>query len=350
MNCRKCGSILRRNARFCHKCGCAQIPSDVERDRKPQVGRMAKNPDDYSDRDVVSFLYDIEEKRERIRRYKNESVEEILKSEGIERPEELKKMKVSLKNIRKYIPSKMEKFSWVKFTFFAVLTKNNPDKAESLSKNVRGSISRFVFLLLGIYLLSLHITIAGLVCLAIAALFEVWNFTAWRAGRKGINERNSIVDEYYKIYPQAVAEYEETVATRANEIEVELKELSRCVSESASIENMLSARLGAKYRNLDDLKMLNTIFEDTRANTIPEAVNCLLEDKRAEEESQMAEELARRIGQSPQNFNAKMKRGTISETELIQIADELGIAYEQSFTLPNGEKIEIKNGGNSVNL
>lgn len=244
----------------------------------------------------------------------------------------------------------MEKFSWVKFTFFAVLTKNNPDKAESLSKNVRGSISRFVFLLLGIYLLSLHITIAGLVCLAIAALFEVWNFTAWRAGRKGINERNSIVDEYYKIYPQAVAEYEETVATRANEIEVELKELSRCVSESASIENMLSARLGAKYRNLDDLKMLNTIFEDTRANTIPEAVNCLLEDKRAEEESQMAEELARRIGQSPQNFNAKMKRGTISETELIQIADELGIAYEQSFTLPNGEKIEIKNGGNSVNL
>ncbi|MCQ2533265.1 MAG: helix-turn-helix transcriptional regulator [Clostridia bacterium] len=58
-----------------------------------------------------------------------------------------------------------------------------------------------------------------------------------------------------------------------------------------------------------------------------------------------ASELARRIGQSPQNFNAKMKRGTISETELIQIADELGIAYEQSFTLPNGEKIEIKNGG-----
>ncbi len=53
--------------------------------------------------------------------------------------------------------------------------------------------------------------------------------------------------------------------------------------------------------------------------------------------------LARKIGQSPQNFNAKLKRGTITEKELIQIADTLGIYYEQSFTLPNGEKIEIKN-------
>ena len=56
-------------------------------------------------------------------------------------------------------------------------------------------------------------------------------------------------------------------------------------------------------------------------------------------------ELARQIGQSPQNFNAKLKRGTISEKELLQIADKLGIKYEQSFILPNGEKIEIKNIG-----
>lgn len=55
-------------------------------------------------------------------------------------------------------------------------------------------------------------------------------------------------------------------------------------------------------------------------------------------------ELARQIGQSPQNFNAKLKRGTITEKELIQIADKLGIQFEQSFTLPNGEKIEISNG------
>lgn len=56
-------------------------------------------------------------------------------------------------------------------------------------------------------------------------------------------------------------------------------------------------------------------------------------------------ELARQIGQSPQNFSAKLKRGTITEKELIQIADKLGISYEQTFTLPNGEKIKIKNTG-----
>ena len=57
-------------------------------------------------------------------------------------------------------------------------------------------------------------------------------------------------------------------------------------------------------------------------------------------------ELARRIGNSPQNFSAKLKRGTITDKELTQIADTLNITYEQTFTLPNGEKIEIKNGGN----
>lgn len=57
-------------------------------------------------------------------------------------------------------------------------------------------------------------------------------------------------------------------------------------------------------------------------------------------------ELARRIGQSPQNFNAKLKRGTITDRQLVEIADVLNISYEQSFTLPNGEKIELTNGGN----
>lgn len=56
-------------------------------------------------------------------------------------------------------------------------------------------------------------------------------------------------------------------------------------------------------------------------------------------------ELARRIGNSPQNFSAKLKRGTITDKELVEIADVLNITYEQTFTLPNGEKIEIKNGG-----
>ena len=54
-------------------------------------------------------------------------------------------------------------------------------------------------------------------------------------------------------------------------------------------------------------------------------------------------ERARRIGYSPQNFNAKLKRGTIGEKDLIKIADVLGIIYQQSFVLSNGDKIEFTN-------
>ncbi len=54
-------------------------------------------------------------------------------------------------------------------------------------------------------------------------------------------------------------------------------------------------------------------------------------------------ELARRIGYSPQNFNAKLKRGTIGEKDLKKIADTLGIIYEQSFVLPDGDKIKLTN-------
>lgn len=50
-------------------------------------------------------------------------------------------------------------------------------------------------------------------------------------------------------------------------------------------------------------------------------------------------ELARKINQSPQNFNAKLKRNSVSQQELTQIAGVLGIRYEQAFILPNGEKI-----------
>ena len=50
-------------------------------------------------------------------------------------------------------------------------------------------------------------------------------------------------------------------------------------------------------------------------------------------------ELARRINQTPQNFNAKLKRNTISQEELAQIADVLDSHYEHYFVLPNGEKI-----------
>ena len=52
-------------------------------------------------------------------------------------------------------------------------------------------------------------------------------------------------------------------------------------------------------------------------------------------------ELARKIGQSPQNFNKKLKRGTVSLEELLTIADVLGILFEQGFTLPDGQSIKI---------
>ncbi len=54
-------------------------------------------------------------------------------------------------------------------------------------------------------------------------------------------------------------------------------------------------------------------------------------------------ELARRIGQSPQNFNKKLKRGTVSFEEMMTIAEALGVKYEQAFVLKNGEKIQIGN-------
>ncbi len=51
-------------------------------------------------------------------------------------------------------------------------------------------------------------------------------------------------------------------------------------------------------------------------------------------------ELARRINQTPQNFNAKLKRNTITQDELNQIAKVLGVTYEQYFVLNNGELVK----------
>lgn len=52
-------------------------------------------------------------------------------------------------------------------------------------------------------------------------------------------------------------------------------------------------------------------------------------------------ELCRRIGQTPQNFNKKLKRGTVSFEEMLVIAEVLNVQYEQAFFLPNGEKIGV---------
>ena len=50
-------------------------------------------------------------------------------------------------------------------------------------------------------------------------------------------------------------------------------------------------------------------------------------------------ELCRRIGQTPQNFNKKLQRGTVSSEEMVKIAEVLDVGYEQVFVLPDGEKI-----------
>lgn len=50
-------------------------------------------------------------------------------------------------------------------------------------------------------------------------------------------------------------------------------------------------------------------------------------------------ELCRRIGQTPQNFNKKLQRGTVSSEEMAKIAEVLDVKYEQAFILQNGEKI-----------
>ena len=36
-------------------------------------------------------------------------------------------------------------------------------------------------------------------------------------------------------------------------------------------------------------------------------------------------ELCRRIGQTPQNFNKKLKRGTVSFDEMMEIAESVGV-------------------------
>lgn len=54
-------------------------------------------------------------------------------------------------------------------------------------------------------------------------------------------------------------------------------------------------------------------------------------------------ELARRIGQTPQNFNKKLKRETVTLDELKTIADVLDIKFEQTFILPDGNEIKTGN-------
>ena len=50
-------------------------------------------------------------------------------------------------------------------------------------------------------------------------------------------------------------------------------------------------------------------------------------------------ELARRINQTPQNFSVKLKRNTVTQDELNQIANVLNVKYEQYFVLANGDQV-----------
>lgn len=59
-------------------------------------------------------------------------------------------------------------------------------------------------------------------------------------------------------------------------------------------------------------------------------------------------ELCRRIGQTPQNFNKKLQRDTVSSEEMMKIAEVLDVGYEQVFVLPDGGKIGIQNNGRIV--
>ena len=52
-------------------------------------------------------------------------------------------------------------------------------------------------------------------------------------------------------------------------------------------------------------------------------------------------ELCRRIGQTPQNFNKKLQRGTVFFEEMMKIAEVLDVSYEQAFVFPDGSEIKI---------
>lgn len=56
-------------------------------------------------------------------------------------------------------------------------------------------------------------------------------------------------------------------------------------------------------------------------------------------------ELARQLGQSPQNFIKKLQRESLTLDELEQIATILGLIYEQKFLFPDGSFISSEQEG-----
>lgn len=50
-------------------------------------------------------------------------------------------------------------------------------------------------------------------------------------------------------------------------------------------------------------------------------------------------ELARRMGTTPQNFSAKLKRESFTVADLEYLAAAAGCTFERYFILPNGDKV-----------
>lgn len=51
-------------------------------------------------------------------------------------------------------------------------------------------------------------------------------------------------------------------------------------------------------------------------------------------------ELARRLGTTPQNFSAKLKRESFTVSEIEEIAEVAGVEFEKMFILSSGEQIK----------
>lgn len=51
-------------------------------------------------------------------------------------------------------------------------------------------------------------------------------------------------------------------------------------------------------------------------------------------------ELARRLNQTPQNFNGKLKRNSVSMEEINEICKILDVSHEQYFVMKDGEIIK----------
>ena len=71
--------------------------------------------------------------------------------------------------------------------------------------------------------------------------------------------------------------------------------------------------------------------------TTSELVKCL-----CKEQNITIAELARRMGQSRQNLYKKLQRETLTLDELKLIASVLGVKFEQSFILPDGQQLKIE--------